>query len=289
MAATDDNISQFRERITGRRVNESTAGKYARWARRFEMWRPGRGPDLDNLIDFDSVLADDGWTDYPWENTTGRPSPDEYAYRSRRVALSAVKLWCRIHHGVRIEEEVQYIVGGEPDPFEPDYISREDVKAVVDGAPDECNCAGCEAALRLTYDAILRAAELTLLTTDDIDLDAGTVDVTSVKGSMNATLGISDETAAALRRHLRENDPAVKLFTNTYGNGWKPSSWCSHVRKNHHEVGAHSLGRHTPIVHRLESGEDFGRVYQRARHRHPEMTSRYARVIDIEIPDWARD
>lgn len=287
MAATTEDIEQFQDRITGRRVNSQTASKYAKWAERFEQWRPGGTPDLDTLIDFDSVLADEKWTDYPWENVTGRPAPDQYAYRSRNVALSATKLWCRTHHRASIEEEVQFIVSGEPEPFDPPYISKEDVEQAVASAEDDCNCDGCEAALRVTYDAILRAAELTSIRRRHIDLDAGTLDVQAVKGSLNTTVSLDEETVAALREHIRENGVQDRVFKNTYGNGWKPSSWCSHVRNNHHEAGAHSFGRHSPIVHRLQDGESFGDVYRRARHSNPNMTTRYARIVGADIPDWA--
>lgn len=289
MAAVDDGLDTFRDRVVGRRLKEETASKYERWIKRYETWRGGGNPALGELIDFDSVLADPQWTDYPWENAVGRPAPDSYAYRSRRVALSAVKLWSRLHYDVPIAEEVQHIVSGEPAPFDPPYISEDDVKTVVADAPRECNCTGCEAALRLTYDAILRAAELTNVRRKHLDLEEGTLDVRAVKGSMDAKLGLEPETVAALQRHLDGNDPGEVVFTNTYENGWKPSSWSSHVRNYHHEVGAHSFGRHSPIVHRLQQGESFGDVYRRARHQHPQMTARYARLIGTEVPDWAAE
>jgi len=166
-------------------------------------------------------------------------------------------------------------------------ISEQDVEDAINTAHDDCNCTGCEAALRVTYDGILRAAELTGIRRDDLDLQNGTLDVRAVKGSMNTTISLDPATVDALDRHIRENGVGDVVFTNTYGNGWKPSSWCSHFRNFHHEAGAHSFGRHSPIVHRLQCGEDFGDVYRRARHSHPQMTTRYARVVGVDIPDWA--
>lgn len=289
MAVSEADIDQFKERITGRRVNEDTAGKYTRWVQRFEMWRPAGEPDLDTLLDFDSVLADPGWTDYPWENVTGRHAPDEYAYRTRTVAISAAKLWCRLHHRQQIVEEVQHIVSGEADPFDPPYISEDDVEDAIRSARDDCDCAGCEAALRISYDAILRGAEMTRIRREDLDRSAGTLRVRSVKGSMNTGVSLAPETVEALDRHITEEQPPNLVFTNTYGNGWKSSSWCTHFRRNHHEAGSHSFGRHSPIVHRLQRGESFGDVYRRARHQHPAMTARYARLVGIDIPDWANE
>lgn len=289
MAATENAVEQFRNRIVGRRVKERTADQYESWIRRFEMWRGTPEPDLGTLIDFDSVLADPQWREYPWENAVGRPAPDAYAYRTRILALSAVKLWLRLHYNHEITEEVQNIVSGEPEPFDPPYISEDDVSRVIGGAVDACNNTGCEAALRLSYDAILRAAELTLVRTEDVDLTAGTLDVRAVKGSMNATVSLGADTVRALERHVTENDVRNVMFTNTYGNKWKPSSWSEHFRTYHHEAGSHSFGRHSPIVHRLQRGEPFGEVYRRARHKHPAMTTRYARVVGVDIPDWAAE
>lgn len=289
MAATESAIEDFQSRITGRRVTEQTANKYGRWVKRFEMWRGDPEPDIETLIDFDTILADEDWKEYPWENKTGRRIPDAYAYRSRNVALSAAKLWCRIHHGNEIIEEVQNIVSGEPAPFDPPYISKNDVEAVFDTARDDCDVSGCEAALRLTYDAIMRAVELTSVKREDIDFDQGTIYVRAAKGSDNAEISLSGETLGHLRQYIETEQPGGTVFKNSYDNGWGASSWCSHVRNNHHEVGAHSFGRHTPIIHRLNDGEPFGDVYRRARHSNPAMTARYARVVGVEIPDWADD
>ena len=284
-------IDQFRQRVVGRRIAESTANQYQTWIERFEMWRPGGSPDLGMLIDFDTLLADDGRTDYPWEQTRGPAPPNEYAHSSRKLVMSALKLWLRLQYGVDIIEQPQNIVSGEPEPFDPHYLSHDDIQRAYDAAHGACDCIGCEAAMRLTYDAILRASELVLLSPRDIDLDAGTVDVTATKGSLNASIGLADSTVRALRRHLQSDAwTDDSLFLNTYGRGWSANAWAMHFRRKHHEAGAHSFGRHSPIVHRLQSDEfDFGDVYRRARHVSPSMTARYARVVDADIPDWGQD
>lgn len=299
MAVAEDRLSQFRERVVGRRIKQNTYENYELWIRRYEMWRSGRDPDLGDLIDFDSLLADEEIPEYPWENGAGRPAPEAYAYRSRKQALSAVKLWIRLEYDEYIEEEVQNIVSGEAEPFDPPYVSRADIREVIQSAPDDCDNDDCQAMLALSYDAIMRAAEVTDVRRDDVDLDAGTIYVRTVKGGQQATVGLNERAAKYLRWHIEDADPQDSVFTNTYDNGWDPSAWCSHVRRKHHEVGAHSLGRHSPIVHRLEtpdpfgdmdsSKDTFGQVYRRARHTHPSMTNRYARLVGIEAPDWVDD
>jgi integrase len=296
-AAPDDALETFHDRVVGRRINEDTFSLYANWVSRFEMWRGGGTPSLGDLIDFDTWLADEDMTDYPWENARGRPAPDEYAYQTRTIALSAVKLWLRVHYDEEIAEDVQDIVSGEPAPFDPTYLTRRDIETVYDVADEACQCPGCEAALRLSYDAIMRASELVLLSREDVNFDAGTVYVTATKGSDNAEVAVKPSTLEAVREYIEAHPDRSEgfLFKNSYGRSWSKESWALHVRRNHHEAGAHSFGRHTPIVHRLEhpewfgdmrEGDAFGQVFQRARHSNPSMTSRYARLVGADIPDW---
>ncbi len=88
-------------------------------------------------------------------------------------------------------------------------------------------------------------------------------------------------------RCLSERRGRERLFHNAYGRPWKPDSWSQHFRTQHHDAGWHSFGRHSAISNRLSAGEDFGDVYRRARHQSPAMTTRYARIVDAPIPDWA--
>ena len=297
MAVAEENLDQFKERAVGRRINRSTADKYAKWIRRFETWYGGNGvaPDLDDLIDFDSLLENGSRTGYPWTSPT-RPSPASYSYSSRNIAISALKLWFRYEYGVRIDEQPNNIVIGDPEDFDPEYLSRDDIEDVFNRA-GSCPCVGCEAAVRLSYDAILRASELVLVAEDDIDLDHGIIDVHATKGSMDASLQLERETVEALRPLVEDANPGNRLFINSYGNVWRPNAWVSHFSRFHHAAGTHAFGRHSPIVHRLQYPRDFydldqnpdvfGQTYRRARHKHPDMTARYARLVGIDVPDWA--
>lgn len=297
MSAVDDALDTFENRVVGTRVSDKTFDMYQLWIRRFEMWRPGGEVQTGWLYDFDQMLADSDLPDYPWVNGRGRQPPDSYAYRSRRVALSAVKLWYRLNYDREVPEEVQNMVSGEPDPFEPNYLSTDDVDRAIEDAPAACDCPCCAAALAVTYDCILRAAELTAIRREDIDLNANTLYVRTVKGGQPARVSVGSRAMNHLERLIRERDPDDVVFTNTYGNGWKPESWSTHFRRKHHEAGVHSFGRHTPILHRLENphtfedmdpdGDVFGQVFRKSRHQHPSMTNRYARMVGIEVPDWA--
>lgn len=299
MAAAQVDLDAFRNRVVGRSITEQTFRQYRIWIRRYETWKTAEDPTASQLIDFDTLLKDGTITDYPWVNGKGRPAPDEYAYRSRQQALSAIKIWARYTYDTEITTKVQNLVAGEPEPFDPPYLSLNDVEKTIQNANDDCPVRGCQAALAVTYDAILRAAEFVTIRRGDLDLDNGTLRVRAVKGSEPATLQLEDRTVNLLEQHIRDTNPGSKVFKNTYGNGWKASSWASHFRNKHHEAGAHSFGRHSPIMHRLQYPKEFydldgdadvfGRTYQRARHSHPQMTSRYAKLVGVDIPDWGED
>jgi integrase len=284
-------LDKFKSRILGREISkESTADDYARWIKRFEDWFEGDTPTEATLRDFDSYLVD-GEVDggFPWRMT--RPLENDnreaaYAFRTRVKAISALKLWFRLEYGVDIRTQVQNIVLGEPADFEPDHVSEADIEHVVAEAETACDADGCKTAIQLGYDTIMRAAELANVTRDDIDLGNGTIRVRAVKGSLDATLGLDQKTIKLLDSHISKYPDRDKPFHNSYGQPWKPNSWTTHFQRQHHEVGFHAFARHSPIIHRLQY-EEFGDVYRRARHAHPQMTARYARVVGVDIPDWS--
>ena len=278
---------EFKERVVGRSIGEDTFTAYWTWIERYETWTDAE-PTLPVLEDFDSYLDNPRRDDYPWTNHTGRPAPDSYSYSSRTQAISALIMWARRQYGTRIPEQPGDIVRGEPEPFDPTYLSREQVSDTIGGAREACNCDGCRAALAVSYDAILRASELVILTRGDIDLDAGELAVTAKKGSRDSTLTLGDDTVEMVREYLENRGTDhERLFTNTYDDRWTKQAWSDHFRIYHHEAGSHSWGRHTPILHMLQAGSSFGDVYRRARHSNPSTTAKYARYVDVDVPSWA--
>jgi integrase len=286
-AITEEEKFEFKERVVGRSISEDTFDAYWLWIKRFERWTDAE-PSLPILEDFDSFLDSERRTDYPWTNATGRPAPDSYSHSSRTQAISALVMWARRQYGINVPEQPDDIVRGEPEPFSPTYLTREDVSETMEAAADGCNCYGCRAALAVSYDAILRASELVILSVDDLSLESQELAVTAKKGSRDSTRTLGDRTTDILRDYLdnRESD-SDRLFTNTYGGDWTKQAWSDHFRLQHHEAGSHSWGRHTPILHMLQSGSSFGDVYRRARHQNPSTTAKYARYVDAEVPSWA--
>jgi len=279
---------EFRERVVGRSIKEETFDLYWRWIQRFEGWHTDKGhPTLRDLEDFDTLLVTEDAT-VPWENRVGRSVPDSYSYQSRNLATSAIKMWVRRHYDHDIPEQPQDIVRGTPKSFDPTYLTNKEVNETIDNAPEACNCPACTAALALSYDAILRAVELTTLTVDDVDFETGEVDVTAAKGSRDSTLSVADSTLGTMKEYMDGSDHnSGPLFRNTYGDPWNAGAWATHVSRHHVDAGSHAWGRHTPILHMFQSGASFGDVYRRARHVSSSTTARYARYVGVETPDWA--
>lgn len=297
----DSRLDKFQQRVVGRTISEATYTDYEKWIRRFEAWGDMydmTDPDIAELEDFDNFLADESRTGYPWDSGRGRPAPPSYAYRSRINAASAAKLWIRRDYGTRIPETPTDICIGEPEPFDPTYLEPATVGGIIEHSEEACTCEGCAVAILLSYDAILRASELVRVRREDVDLRKGTLYVRASKGSQNAEIGLDPRTVDMLEQYIADHPDRDRLFRNSYDRAWKPGAWATHVWRSHTDAGSHSLGRHTPIMNRLEGanppfltqsfeGEDFGSVYQRARHTNPSMTSKYARVVGINVPDWA--
>jgi len=284
-------MERFRDRVVGRSISEDTFTAYKLWIERFEEWYDREGkPSLRDLEDFDSFLYDPERVVYPWENRSGRRAPRSYAYSSRNQAISAVKKWVRRHYDVDIPEQPGDIVLGEESEFTPEYLSRERVQDIIEEAPDACASDGCKAALALSYDAVLRASELVLLEVSDVSAETREIAVSATKGSRDSTITVSEETMSAVQDYLERADHSTgALVRNTYGDPWNKTSWAQHVLRHHAPEGSHAFGRHTPILHQLEAGVEFGQVYRRARHKNPSTTARYAREVDVDVPTWAGD
>jgi integrase len=286
-AISEEEKFEFKERVVGRSISEDTFDAYWLWIKRFETWTDAE-PTLPILEDFDSFLDNPRRTDYPWTNATGRPAPDSYSHSSRTQAASALVMWARRQYGINVPEQPDDIVRGEPEPFDPTYLTRDVIWETIEEAPEACSCYGCRAALAVSYDAILRASELAILSVSDLNLDAGELAVTATKKSRDSTLTLGDETVTILRDYLDGREANTdRLFTNTYGGDWTKQAWSDHFRLYHHEAGSHSWGRHTPILHMLQAGSSFGDVYRRARHQNPSTTAKYARYVDADVPSWA--
>lgn len=275
---------EFQKRVRDREVNsDQTIHLYDNWVRRFESWRPGEEPDEAMLRDFDSFLQDSERPGYPWESRRGRPAPDEYAFQTRVVALSGVKLWLKHQYDISIETEVQNIAAGEPEPFDPTVLDPGEVNRVIQQADVACDNPDCRAAISVGYDAILRGAELVDARLEDFDSGEGSLYVRAKKGSEPATIQLGSRAATDLRNHASTYPDRDLLFTNAYDNKLKPQVWNNHFREKHHTAGFHSFARHSPINNRLTQGESFEDVFLRARHTNARTTLKYVSYIGMDV------
>lgn len=297
-----ERLDTFEQRVVGRSISDQTWPMYRNWIQRFEAWLEREeitNPGIEDMEAFDNFLADESRTAYPWENGQGRPAPPSYAYRTRIVSASAIKMWVRRQYDKMIPEGPNNICIGEPEPFDPTYLDFDTIHKTIAEAPDACASDDCAPALQLSYDAILRASELVRIRRKDVDFDNGTVYVRASKGSENAEIGVSPETLDMLADHIENYPDRNRLFKNNVGGKLTASTWASHVKDHHVEAGSHAFGRHSSIFHRLEapdqfhdmdpSGDVFGQVFRRARHRNASTTNKYARIVGIDVPEWAED
>lgn len=285
--STSERTAEFANQIAEREVAPNTARRYGRWARRYEAWRPGGDPDAEELRNFDTLLEDEENQDYPWQNARGKPAPPSYAFQTRVSALSGVKLWLEFQYDTRIEKEVQKLAVGEPAPFDPTILEPQEIERVIRDAPTACDVDGCQTAIRVAYNAILRGAELADARTEDLDRDDRTLYVRAVKGSEPTHIALSNQAWTAVRKHADRNPDREYLFHNAYDNPWSAAAWNQHFRRKHHEAGSHAFCRHSAISNRLKQGEDFGQVFLRSRHQQPATTLKYVDQAGVSAPDWA--
>lgn len=279
----------FSRRVQGRGIGDDTYTEYLRWVKRFGEWTNEEGYTdigVGTLIEYDEALMDP-----PAAGVEHRETP--YAYRTRAVALSAVKKYVEVVEGVDIDSDIDDIVKGEPSEFDP-YIYETD--QIEQALTEECDCGGCLAARNLGYETVMRAAEVTRVRPKDLDYDNQTVYVRGVKGSENRHMEVPDQTWELVaeqhgRVEERFDDPAKLFYDTTDSSGWSPNGWSEHYRRNHapnvpgENTGFHSFARHTRITRLLQSGADFGEVYIKARHSNPQMTQRYVQVAGVGTPD----
>lgn len=308
--STEEKVARFERQITGYEAeSDLTVTKYSTWAERFEDWKPEGEPALGMLRDFDRMLHDPDQTDYPWDTSgPGRPAPDSYSFESRKAVMSAIKRYSEVIYGAPIRKKPSDICFGSKEEFDPEYLPHSEIERIIEKADSACANPGCEAAIRLSYDAILRGVELARVRVEDVSMNDQTVKVRAAKGSVQATLGISSPTFESIVEYVDGGHPGGEyLFHNSNGTPWSkagPNSaegqaWNNHFRKIHHPEGSHCCFRHSAIVNRIqhpewfddmdEEKDPFGQVFRRARHGALTTTIQYAKVVDSDPPEYLEE
>lgn len=283
-----------------RNRTEGTSKDYRRWAMKFEDWRDWtdvsvsdgilsqyddflNNPDQLEAFKEEYVDAESPWNMARW--------PESYAYRSRVVAVSAVKSYVDFVYGVefgdREEHKVNHAVrGNPPDDFDPPVAEPDEVKEVFEDCWD-CKSDSCYMMARVAYDAVMRGIEVTRVEWDDVDLGKGRIYVRSAKGSPNRWIALSDDVVDELESYRAFVKSEVQnpnyLFYKFFGyrpiSRWSPGAWGGHF-KRHFEPGFHCFARHSAITNRLNSGEGISKVNSRARHARMSNTQKYNNLVN---------
>jgi len=145
-----------------------------------------------------------------------------------------------------------------------------------------------EAILELLYGSGLRVSEVTMLTTEGLDLDGGRVHVVG-KGSKERRVPLSEDAVRALRTWLAEGRPLLTtlsteaLFVNRKRKRMSPRDVRAMVDGYAGDllpgrrVGPHTL-RHSFATHLLEGGADIRAVQELLGHSSVATTQRYTHV-----------
>ena len=209
-------------------------------------------------------------TFYAWAHRTRRVSPDPAAKLSRPASGSRLPSVLKPGEAIRLTEA--------PDGDNP--IALRD-----------------RAVLELLYGSGLRVAELCALDEDDVDPDAGRVQVMG-KGSKERVVPVGDFAADALRRYLElgrgalapragtevsSNSERTALFYNRRRRRMSSRDVRAMLRRyvpgtlSGRRVSPHTL-RHSFATHLLEGGADIRAVQELLGHASLATTQRYTHV-----------
>lgn len=288
-------LESWREMLSAQSTS-GTVKHYASWADRFEDWREwsGQPPNgRDAIAAFDEFLRDedaieelrsDVGEQSRWNHA--KPRSGSYAYATRIKAGSAVKSWLdfayEIEFSQRQSNNIQFIVEGEPPPFDPEIADQETVGEIFEETKD-CVADACYTMTVVGYDAILRCCELTRLKWDDYNPDNHRLYVNAAKGSKNRWVELSPRAVGALEEYRemvkeRFDDPQWMFYTfyqYNYNKPWSTRAWSQHFQNRHWNPGFHAFARHTAISNRLAAGQSLTEVSQRARHQSLSTTQQY--------------
>lgn len=283
-----------------KRGNQLTNKNYTRWAKRFLTW--GINEEY-NLEDPETLYA---WDDYLTEskeriwlkNQTKGRSPgirQKYKYSSRIIALTAGKVF--MISGLKVNSnkfENVNDIAMEPrseDDLKPSKIlSEKEIEEVIESS-NECINPKCEIITKLSFNLILRAADIVRMRPKDLNINDEKIHISPAKGSIERTHKLidlpffsKDELVDKLERLKREKRNETFLFKNSCQDRPTASSSIRVHFVNYHDQSFHEFARHSAICWFIENF-GFERAYLRARHANYTMTTRYAEFTNVELSE----
>jgi integrase/recombinase XerC len=223
-----------------------------------------------------------------------------YAKSTVARRLAAVRSWCRFlcRQGVLSVNPAAALRGPRQDKKLPHFVSREDMLRLL-AAPPVDTPAGLRdrAILETLYSAGLRVGELTGLTSEDLDLDAGLATVRG-KGRRERLALLGPPAVEAIRAWLHRREALAgpraagqpALFLNRRGTRLSARSVARMLAKYLARSGLdprtspHTI-RHSFATHLLDAGADIRSVQELLGHRSLGTTQIYTHVSTQRLRD----
>lgn len=226
--------------------------------------------------------------------------------RSRNARLAAVRSFLKFaaHHDLSALDCIQHALAVPMKRFDrplPEFLSREEIQAILDAPDTGTWCGRRDRALLTTlYNTGARVSEVLGLTAKDLILEGTPAVHIHGKGRKQRSVPLWRSTASLLRSWKRQLDiPGANdyLFPNRRGTAMTRSNAAqrlslavaqavrNHPRLKTHTVSPHSI-RHSTALHLLQSGVDITVIALWLGHENPSTTHMYIEA-DLSMKERA--
>jgi len=261
-----------------------TVESYARWTRKFLVWRFGQG-----AVCLRDVRVTDAGAFVKSEAKRIAPAALKNVVNALRSFLRYAQVRGEVSAG--LAASVPSVAGWACTPPVPRAISAEHAQRAVDSC-DRRSAVGRRdrAVLLLLARLGLRACEIVRLTLDDVDWDCAQLRVRG-KGGRQSLLPLPVDVGEAIAAYLQHGRPASPdrhlflrslapirgLMEGSDGIGTIVRHALHRANADAPHRGSHQF-RHALAVRMLQLGASFPEIGQVLRHRSPQSTSVYAKV-----------
>lgn len=226
--------------------------------------------------------------------------------RSRNARLAAVRSFLKFaaHHDLSALDCIQHALAVPMKRFDrplPEFLSREEIQAILDAPDTRTWCGQRDRALLTTlYNTGARVSEVLGLTARDLILEGTPAVHIHGKGRKQRSVPLWRSTASLLRswkRCLNTLDTHDYLFPSRRGTAMTRSNAAqrlslavaqaarNHPRLKTHTVSPHSI-RHSTALHLLQSGVDITVIALWLGHENPSTTHMYIEA-DLSMKERA--
>jgi integrase/recombinase XerD len=261
-----------------------TVESYARWTRKFLVWRFGRGE-----VCLRDVRVTDASAFVKSEAKRMAPAALKNVVTALRSFLRYAQFRGEVTAG--LAASVPAVASWASTPPIPRAIAAEHAQRAIDSC-DRRSAAGRRdrAVLLLLARLGLRACEIVRLTLDDVDWDCAQLRVRG-KGGRESLLPLTADVGEAIAAYLERGRPASPdrylflrsvapirgLMEGSDGIGTIVRHALNRAKVDAPHRGSHQF-RHALAVRMLQLGASFPEIGQVLRHRSPQSTSLYAKV-----------